>query len=510
MRTFVEALRETLLATERGEVTSREPAIPAQWARGLLLRLLQRLEAGEGGDDWHAVSAEHALHRWRGDAAAEFCENLGTLVIDHGLAESPGEEQRRLVEVALARELGLPDALESRIATLALDELRPLALDGEHLAAPRYSVEVGLERSRGGRREVTPVGSVFLQVTGREQLRWLLHLEAIRSTGPHDRWRASREAAATLLRGITVHFDDAWDYAMSPATLKRLRDMGVLEEESLEWDFSHFAPTPVGRALLAEVARDEPSPLSVMARTMLDDLTVSLAPAASRSRELGAVEAVARQARLVAHELNNTLVPVRSAVGQLARELTLKPAEEVLPLLRPRIDRGLDSAFRFIKELSDVSRLVGSPSTVFDLEPAIRDALAEVGAGSAIEWRVDPATPPIRGLRPQFVRAVVNLLRNALTAAQQDGPRVAVIAKPIRRGKAARLVVEDNGPGVPPSRRDVIFDDGISHKPGGLGLGLGLVRSIVADLGGAVSCDTSERLGGARFTLTLPAAGTTS
>jgi len=74
-----------------------------------------------------------------------------------------------------------------------------------------------------------------------------------------------------------------------------------------------------------------------------------------------------------------------------------------------------------------------------------------------------------------------------------------------------RLTVDDDGPGIPPDARERVFerftrlDDGRSRHDGGTGLGLAVVRTIVTRHHGAVRADTSP-LGGARLTVTLPAA----
>ena len=65
------------------------------------------------------------------------------------------------------------------------------------------------------------------------------------------------------------------------------------------------------------------------------------------------------------------------------------------------------------------------------------------------------------------------------------------------------LLLEDNGPGIDPALRDVIFEPLASTKEHGLGIGLAVCRSIAEAHGGTLSLETSGS-GGARFVLSLP------
>jgi hypothetical protein len=84
-------------------------------------------------------------------------------------------------------------------------------------------------------------------------------------------------------------------------------------------------------------------------------------------------------------------------------------------------------------------------------------------------------------------------------------PRDPIHAEP--RGERAAIVVDDNGPGVPESDRQHIFDPYVTHREGGTGLGLAIVRKIVIDHGGDVTVGQSPQ-GGARFTVELPSGST--
>src|SRR5690606_11446232 len=74
-------------------------------------------------------------------------------------------------------------------------------------------------------------------------------------------------------------------------------------------------------------------------------------------------------------------------------------------------------------------------------------------------------------------------------------------------GGRAVVTVDDDGPGIDPERRHAVFDPYVTTKADGTGLGLTIVKKIVIDHGGVIDVGASP-LGGARFRVELPLAGT--
>ena len=106
----------------------------------------------------------------------------------------------------------------------------------------------------------------------------------------------------------------------------------------------------------------------------------------------------------------------------------------------------------------------------------------------------------VRGDATQLRQVVVNLAQNATYFAGPEGRvEVTLRATPTE----AILTVDDSGPGIDPSIRNRLFEPLVSTRPGGIGLGLALVRRVVERHWGAVSAARSP-LGGARFTVQLP------
>lgn len=122
---------------------------------------------------------------------------------------------------------------------------------------------------------------------------------------------------------------------------------------------------------------------------------------------------------------------------------------------------------------------------------------------------VRTAIVPVRviGDRPRLARALRNIADNAAAHARA---RVAITVT--GTGGRARMIVDDDGPGIAPADRERVFgrfvrlDDDRARSTGGSGLGLAIVAEIVAAHGGSVTIDESP-WGGARFVLELPVAG---
>jgi signal transduction histidine kinase len=157
----------------------------------------------------------------------------------------------------------------------------------------------------------------------------------------------------------------------------------------------------------------------------------------------------------------------------------------------------------------DETSSVGPRASAVDLADLAAD---EATRGRRVPVRVDrPAGDRadafvVHGVAARLERALANLVDNAARHAS-SAVRVSVS----RHGDRVRVVVDDDGPGVPAIDRERIFerftrlDGSRARDRGGAGLGLAVVRSIATRHGGYVWADAGP-LGGARFTIELPAA----
>ena len=122
--------------------------------------------------------------------------------------------------------------------------------------------------------------------------------------------------------------------------------------------------------------------------------------------------------------------------------------------------------------------------------------------GTGDDGSATSPSPVLAAGDPVALRQVLhNLLVNASDAVSgRDHPRVSVFAEGGRR--EVRLVVEDNGGGVPSDLLPRVFDPHVSGKPDGAGIGLAVARTIAEEHDGALTLENIP--GGARAVLTLP------
>jgi signal transduction histidine kinase len=233
-----------------------------------------------------------------------------------------------------------------------------------------------------------------------------------------------------------------------------------------------------GERLPVPASGDEIHDLSVTLNDMID----RLAAASARERAFIAD---------AAHEL-------RSPVAGLRTQLEMAVTRSDPAAYREFTEGALQDAERLsglIQDLLALARLeTGSP---------VPDRLVDLAEIAAVD-APDPCI--VRGDPSTLARAIDNLRDNA--ARHATSSVLVTISNPGR--DTVDVHVDDDGPGVPPEDRERIFerfvrlDTARARSGGGTGLGLAIVRAIAHAHGGTVSV-TDSALGGARFTLSLPA-----
>jgi len=127
---------------------------------------------------------------------------------------------------------------------------------------------------------------------------------------------------------------------------------------------------------------------------------------------------------------------------------------------------------------------------------------ARVFSNVDIHRRFAPSLPKVAIDPEQIRRVVINLIDNAIEAMEQRGT-IEIETQHDPSNNLVRIVVADDGPGIPVSERDKLFLPYYSTKKRGSGLGLAIVRRIIAEHGGSIDLtDNTPR--GTRFAVELP------
>jgi two-component system nitrogen regulation sensor histidine kinase NtrY len=147
-----------------------------------------------------------------------------------------------------------------------------------------------------------------------------------------------------------------------------------------------------------------------------------------------------------------------------------------------------------------------SPRTVpTDLAQLITDTLAlynGILSDVRIDQRYESEVRLVRLDPEQIRRVVINLVDNAIEAMERRG-QIVVETQLDRTNNVVRVMVSDDGPGIPAAEREKLFLPYYSTKRRGSGLGLAIVRRIIAEHGGSIEVgDNTPR--GTRFTIELP------
>jgi len=213
----------------------------------------------------------------------------------------------------------------------------------------------------------------------------------------------------------------------------------------------------------------------------------------------------------IAHEINQPLGAVLSYANAASHWLDAQPPnlEEV------RRDLGfiVESGVRAGEVINRIRALVKkAPSRKDRLE--INEAILEVTALAkneiannhiSVQTQLAETLPAIQGDRVQLQQVILNLLINAIEAmsGMSEGPRELLISIAETDPGGVLVAVRDLGPGLAPESVDRLFESFYSTKPGGLGMGLSICRSIIEAHHGRLWA-TANTPRGAVFQFTLP------
>jgi two-component system nitrogen regulation sensor histidine kinase NtrY len=213
-------------------------------------------------------------------------------------------------------------------------------------------------------------------------------------------------------------------------------------------------------------------------------------------------------ARRLAHEIKNPLTPIQLCAERLRRHFTQAPeaTRALVDECTTTIVGEVESLKGLVDEFSQFARMPAPRAVPTDLHALLDDALAlyqGLFTEVAFRRRFAAGLPKVGVDQEQIRRVVINLVDNAIEAMDRRGA-IDLETEHDRANNVVRIVVADNGPGIPAAEREKLFLPHYSTKQRGSGLGLAIVRRIVAEHGGTIAVtDNTPR--GTRFAIELPA-----
>ena len=209
----------------------------------------------------------------------------------------------------------------------------------------------------------------------------------------------------------------------------------------------------------------------------------------------------------VAHEVRNSLVPMKLYLSLLARRISSDSGS--LDILG-KVTAGLVALEATVSDLLnfsaerdpqrrqlDVGELLGGIFESLAPQLEAQDIITHIDADPQTRIHADPE---------MLRRAILNLVLNALDV-MPDGGELVITACHSRGG--LEIEVADSGPGIDPSAMERLFDPFFTTKSAGTGLGLAIVERIAQSHGGDISAANCPE-GGAAFTLRIPTASNNS
>ncbi len=179
-----------------------------------------------------------------------------------------------------------------------------------------------------------------------------------------------------------------------------------------------------------------------------------------------------------------------------------------IAIMQTRIDGMPERQQERRRLLNDVARLAETAEQLLDFErndqavmlnepmdlvEIARSAVADlaplaIAGGYQISFQNDLEAIERKGNPPALLRAVANLIRNAIDHGGNSGMIMVFVSKD------GRIEVSDEGPGIPPEHQEFVFEPfyRVTPKNAGAGLGLSLVRQVAANHGGQVSIKSAE------------------
>ncbi|MBV1705992.1 MAG: PAS domain S-box protein [Hyphomicrobiales bacterium] len=222
------------------------------------------------------------------------------------------------------------------------------------------------------------------------------------------------------------------------------------------------------------------------------------------------ITTLGEMASTLAHEINQPLSAIANYL-QGAQKLLADGDSEALPRAADALARATRQTLRLgeiIRNMRGVAARGDVGRQNVEVASMIEEAcaLALVGAASQsvrVSFDIAADLPPVHANAIQIQQVLLNLVRNAMDAMEVTSPKQMNVAAQLLSPDRVIISVSDTGPGLDPEASDHLFQSFFTTKPGGLGVGLSISRTIVEAHGGRIFF-TPLTPQGTKFSFTLP------
>tara|TARA_R110002049_G_scaffold73774_2_gene190500 strand:- start:2272 stop:3681 length:1410 start_codon:yes stop_codon:yes gene_type:complete len=232
---------------------------------------------------------------------------------------------------------------------------------------------------------------------------------------------------------------------------------------------------------------------------MIDQLEESAARLAKSERE----QAWREMAKQVAHEIKNPLTPMRLSVQSFERKFNPEDEniKDKLAEYSQTLIQQIDVMSSIASAFSDFAKMPTQKKEKIEIISVVKLALDIFNEKSVI---YQPKEQKLHAFldKTQLIRIVTNLVKNALQATEnEENPLINV--QVLSEGTKVKIVVSDNGKGIPNEVKDLIFEPKFTTKSSGMGLGLAMIKNIIEAYDGTIFFTSTVGVGTV-FTVILP------
>jgi signal transduction histidine kinase len=332
------------------------------------------------------------------------------------------------------------------------------------------------------------------------------------------RWRSQAHARLDELRALAARFLGVDAAARLFADYAERSGAGRVERIAADAQLVRHVQTQLAgaigsasaQAVVATVVEEEP-----LARADLLRLLDEASQVRALNRQLESIDKLKDDfMSSVTHELRTPLTSIR-AFAELMRDdpqMDAAQRERFVGLIVDETER----LSRLVNQVLDMAKIESGHAEwrneAIDLRALIAHAVQTTSAlfadrGASVAVVQPPDMPPLAADRDRLLQVLLNLLSNAAKFVPAGRGRVTVTLR--SDATHATIEVRDNGPGVPPAQRELVFEKfrqggSATNRPQGTGLGLPISRRIVEHFGGRITLAEGAPGEGACFVVELP------